>query len=150
MTPFSNRNSRDPEGSPANLADGEVPERPKGHASKACDVQASVGSNPTFSAIGCIALLTTMRLRNSQNRLGSCHQGGAGPIRVRVGARERGLLPFGSQGPSCWRVGRAEGSRVRRCRRFRRLSGGVGIRLVGMVGHRTVDLDLVVVEPGVL
>ena len=30
--------------------DGEVPERPKGHASKACDVQASVGSNPTFSA----------------------------------------------------------------------------------------------------
>jgi hypothetical protein len=27
-----------------------VPEWPKGHASKACDVQASVGSNPTSSA----------------------------------------------------------------------------------------------------
>ena len=29
---------------------GRVPEWPKGHASKACDVQASVGSNPTSSA----------------------------------------------------------------------------------------------------
>ena len=27
-----------------------MPEWPKGHASKACDVQASVGSNPTSSA----------------------------------------------------------------------------------------------------
>src|SRR4051794_3767459 len=32
------------------VADGRVPERPKGHASKACEVQASVGSNPTPSA----------------------------------------------------------------------------------------------------
>jgi hypothetical protein len=29
-----------------------MPERPKGHASKACEVQASVGSNPTPSATG--------------------------------------------------------------------------------------------------
>ncbi len=37
-------------GADANLAAGRVPERPKGHASKACEVQASVGSNPTPSA----------------------------------------------------------------------------------------------------
>ncbi len=34
----------------ASLPPGRMPERPKGHASKACEVQASVGSNPTPSA----------------------------------------------------------------------------------------------------
>ncbi len=32
------------------VSDGGVSERPKEHASKACDVQASVGSNPTATA----------------------------------------------------------------------------------------------------
>jgi hypothetical protein len=33
------------------LVRGGVSERPKEHASKACEVQASVGSNPTATAI---------------------------------------------------------------------------------------------------
>jgi hypothetical protein len=36
--------------SSAKLAGGSVSERPKEHASKACEVQASVGSNPTATA----------------------------------------------------------------------------------------------------
>jgi hypothetical protein len=37
--------------SSAKLAGGSVSERPKEHASKACEVQASVGSNPTATAL---------------------------------------------------------------------------------------------------
>ena len=36
---------------PCTLLDGGVSERPKEHASKACEVQASVGSNPTATAM---------------------------------------------------------------------------------------------------
>jgi hypothetical protein len=34
-----------------NLSCGGVSERPKEHASKACEVRASVGSNPTATAL---------------------------------------------------------------------------------------------------
>ena len=53
-------------GPSARLIGGSVSERPKEHASKACDVQASVGSNPTATA--------SLTRRNA----GTVHQGRPG------------------------------------------------------------------------
>ena len=51
---------------PASFATGKVPERPKGHASKACEVQASVGSNPTLSANALVSVLCCSLAKGDQ------------------------------------------------------------------------------------
>ncbi len=56
---------------PGTLVDGGVSERPKEHASKACEVQASVGSNPTATALGAArraSLLALPRRRRAVER----------------------------------------------------------------------------------